>query len=91
MRCVILLLSLGDARAVVNQAPRASGLGPSGFHPCRTLVNRRRVDRESSEATGQPCSGAVVPLGSDCSTDKTATQPPTVSEVMMVAVVVLRW
>lgn len=24
---------LGDARAVVNQAP--SGLGPSGFHPCR--------------------------------------------------------
>ena len=89
MRCVILLLSLGDARAVVNQAP--SGLGPSGFHPCRTLVNRRRVDRESSEATGQPCSGSVVPLGSDCSTDKTATQPPTVSEVMMVAVVVLRW
>ena len=27
---------LGDARAVVNQAP--SGLGPSGFHPCRTAL-----------------------------------------------------
>ena len=29
---------LGDARAVVNQAP--SGLGPSGFHPCRRQEER---------------------------------------------------
>ena len=30
---------LGDARAVVNQAP--SGLGPSGFHPCRNGPSAR--------------------------------------------------
>lgn len=73
---------LGDARAVVNQAP--SGLGPSGFHPCRTLVDRRRGPSGISRGGRDPCSGSnhcSARLGGRAVRDLTTTS----CTVMMIA------
>jgi len=62
-----LLFFLGDGRALVNQAPRASGLGPSGFD--RSLVPRLSLNGPSARAVFEPQSRSR----SICFTDATTT------------------